>query len=170
MHQKPLNVCNPKVFETIFRSYAKELKRFVFFKSKDMDAAEDIVQDVFVKLWANCGTVAYESVKGFLYTIANNIFLNTVSHQKVVEKHQLASSKEGLSESPEYLMIEQEFYIKLETAIANLPEKQKEVFLMSRMENKKYKEISEILGISVKAVEKRMHTALLVMREKIGNV
>ena len=111
----------------------KEVKRFIFFKTRDMDAAEDIVQDVFVKLWANCGTVAYDSIKGFLYTIANNLFLNTVSHQKVVEKHQQSFSKESLSESPEYLMIEQEFYTKLETAISDLPEKQREVFLLRRI-------------------------------------
>lgn len=170
MHHEPSDICNPKIFETIFKNYAKEVKRFIFFKTRDMDAAEDILQDVFVKLWVNCKTIAYESIKGFLFTIANNLFLNTVTHQKVVEKHQLMYSKEGLSESPEYLMIEQEFYLKLENAIKNLPDKQREVFLLSRIEKKKYKEIAEHLGISVKAVEKRMHSALLVMREKIGDV
>ena len=170
MQQESTNICNPKVFETIFRTYAKEVKRFVFFKTKDIDAAEDIVQDVFVKLWGNCGEVAFNSVKGFLFTIANNLFLNTVVHQKVVEKHQKEFSKEGISESPEFILLEQEFLVTLENAIGDLPEKQREVFLLSRLESKKYKEISELLGISVKAVEKRMHLALLVLREKIGNV
>ena len=55
-------------------------------------------------------------------------------------------------------------------AISDLPEKQKEVFLLSRIEKMKYREIAEMLGISVKAVEKRMHLALLEMKEKIGNV
>lgn len=170
MHHEPTSICNPKVFETIFKNYAKEVKRFIFFKTRDMDAAEDIVQDVFVKLWSNCGAVSLDSVKGFLYTIANNLFLNTVTHQKVVEKHQQSFSKESVSQSPEYILLEHEFYLKLETVIANLPDKQREVFLLSRIEKKKYKEISELLGISVKAVEKRMHAALLVMREKIGDV
>ncbi|TKC00934.1 RNA polymerase sigma factor [Pedobacter cryophilus] len=170
MQQESTNICNPKVFETIFRTYAKEVKRFVFFKTRDMDAAEDIVQDVFVKLWGNCSEVAFNSVKGFLFTIANNLFLNTVVHKKVVEKHQQEFSKEGTSESPEFIFLEQEFLVKLETAIGDLPAKQREVFLLSRLERKKYKEISELLGISVKAVEKRMHLALLVLREKIGNV
>jgi RNA polymerase sigma-70 factor (ECF subfamily) len=67
-------------------------------------------------------------------------------------------------------MLEKEFLEKIEKAISDLPEKQKEVFLLSRIEKMKYREIAEILGISVKAVEKRMHLALLEMKEKIGNV
>jgi RNA polymerase sigma-70 factor (ECF subfamily) len=67
-------------------------------------------------------------------------------------------------------MIEQEFLEKVERVIANLPEKQREVFVMSRIEKLKYKEISEKLNISVKAIEKRMRNALIVVREQIGDV
>jgi len=67
-------------------------------------------------------------------------------------------------------MLEEEFLIKLEKTIADLPKIQREVFLLNRIEKKKYKDIAEQLGISVKAVEKRMHGALLVLREKIGNI
>ena len=84
--------------------------------------------------------------------------------------HQKRTLKSSNYETPEYLLVEKEFLVKIEEAIAALPDKQKEVFLLSRMEKKKYKEIAEILGISVKAVEKRMHLALLEMKEKIGNV
>jgi RNA polymerase sigma-70 factor (ECF subfamily) len=58
---------------------------------------------------------------------------------------------------------------KLESVIAGLPEKQREVFLLSRIDKKKYAEIAEMLDISVKAVEKRMSQALIILREKIGN-
>ena len=60
--------------------------------------------------------------------------------------------------------------LKLKSAIADLPEKQREVFLLSRIDKKKYSEISEIVGISVKAVEKRMSQALVVLRKKIGDI
>jgi len=164
------NICNQKVFENIFNTYAKDLKRFLYFKTQDIDLAEDILQDTFVKLWDNCGKVSYDKSKSFLYTVAKNMFFNVKKHEKVILKHQKHKLRIDNHETPEFLMIEKEFLIKIEEAIASLPEKQKEVFLLSRIEKKKYKEIAEMLGISVKAVEKRMHFALLVMKEKIGNV
>ena len=150
--------------------YAKDLKRFIFFKTQDIDAAEDILQDTFIKLWDNCDNVNYSSVKSYLYAVANNSFLNKVKHDKVVSKYQDGHQLKVTNESPEFVLLEKEFLEKIEAAIEALPEKQREVFLLSRLEKKKYAEISEMLGISVKAVEKRMHSALKTMREKIGDV
>jgi RNA polymerase sigma-70 factor (ECF subfamily) len=164
------NLCHKKVFEHVFETYAKDLKRFIFFKTKDADQTEDILQDCFVKLWDNCSNVDYDKVKPYLYKMANNLFLNIVKHNAVKQKHKHNLVKDSTNESPEYLMIEQEFYDKIQRAIANLPEKQREVFLLNRIEKKTYKEIAETLNLSVKAVEKRMHLALKTMREHIGNI
>ncbi len=164
------NVCNEDVFESVFNNYAKDIKRFIFSKTRDTDLAEDIVQDTFVKIWEDCEKVVYDTIKSYLYTIANNLFLNIVKHKKVVDNHQQGYKKDRTNESPEFLLLEEEFLIKLEKTIENLPETQREVFLLNRIEKMKYKDIAERLGISIKAVEKRMHGALLVLREKIGNV
>ncbi len=164
------NICESKTFEAIYKTYAKEIRRFLFYKTQDIAAAEDILQDVFVKLWGNCGKVEYEKVKSYLYTIANNMFLNEKKHEKVVMKYNKHNVKSSTNESPEYIMLEKEFMEELETTIASLPEKQRVVFLMNRIEKKKYKEIAQHLDISVKAVEKRMHQALVIMRKEIGNV
>ncbi|WP_323788641.1 RNA polymerase sigma-70 factor [Psychroserpens sp.] len=164
------NICHSKTFETLYQMYAKDIRRFIFFKTQDIDKAEDILQDTFIKLWDNCGKVNYDKAKSFLYTVATNTFLNTIKHEKVVQKHQQSMTSQLSNESPEFIMLEKEFMEKLERTINSLPEKQKEVFLLNRIEKKKYKEIAEQLGISVKAVEKRMHSALLVLREHIGNV
>ena len=164
------NICNSTVFEKVFADYAKDVKRFMYFKTKDMDLAEDIVQDTFIKLWEKCKDTTFDTVKSFLFTIANNLFLNIIKHNKVVHKHQQGYIHENSNESPEFLYLEQEFLEKLEKAIADLPEKQREVFLLSRIEKKKYKEIATQLQISVKAVEKRMHNALKVLKDKIGSV
>jgi len=164
------DLCSRDTFESVFNSYAKDLRRFIFFKTQDVQIAEDIVQDTFIKLWQNCSNVDYGKVKSYLYTVANNQFLNKVKHDKVVQKHQQGINFSSNNESPEFLMIEQEFLEKIEKAIADLPEKQREVFLLNRMEKKKYKDIAVELDISVKAVEKRMHNALKTMREKIGNI
>ena len=67
-------------------------------------------------------------------------------------------------------MIEKEFLLKIEKSISELPDKQREVFLLSRIEKKKYKEIALLLGVSIKTVEKRMHDALKVINKKIGKV
>ncbi len=164
------NICKPKIFEGIYQTYAKDLRRFIFYKTQDIDQAEDILQDTFVKLWDNCSKVDPTKVKSYLYTVATNIFLNMVKHKKVVRKHQQTMTVHHTNESPEFVMLEKEFMDKLQQTIQALPEKQREVFLLNRIEKKKYKEIALQLDISVKAVEKRMHLALLVLREKIGNI
>lgn len=170
MSDEQHNICNSKTFESTYQAYAKDLRRFIFYKTQDIDLAEDILQETFIKLWDNCSKVDIEKVKSYLYTVATNIFLNMMKHNKVVRKHQHHLSKNYTNESPEFIMLEKEFMDKLEHTIQSLPEKQREVFLLNRIEKKKYKEIAEHLGISIKAVEKRMHLALLVIRKEIGNI
>ncbi len=162
------DICKTSVYNHVFNTYAKDLKRHLFFKYNDMTSAEDVLQETFIKLWNNCSKVTLEKVKSYLYTIANNAFLDIKKHEKVVLQHQKGYVNYNKSESPEFLLIEEEYLIKVEQAIESLPEKQKEVFLLSRMEKKKYREIAELLDISIKTVEKRMQNALLVMREKLG--
>ena len=164
------NICESKIFEDVYNMYAKDIRRFLFFKTQDLDKAEDILQEVFIKLWENCSKVDYDKVKSYIYSIANNMFLNEVKHQKVVQNYNKHNKNESTNESPEFIMLEKEFLEKLESTIATLPEKQREVFLMNRIEKKKYNDIALHLDISVKAVEKRMHQALVVMRKEIGNV
>jgi RNA polymerase sigma-70 factor (family 1) len=164
------NICESKIFEAIYNAYAKDIRRFLFYKTQDLDKAEDILQEVFIKLWENCNKVDHDKVKSYIYSIANNMFLNEVKHQKVVLNYNKYNKNESTNESPEFIMLEKEFLEKLESTIATLPEKQREVFLMNRIEKKKYKEIALHLDISVKAVEKRMHQALVVIRKEIGDV
>ncbi|MNE92117.1 RNA polymerase sigma factor [compost metagenome] len=71
------------------------------------------------------------------------------------------------NENPEYLLEEKQFQVKLLKAIENLNEKQRIAFLMHRIDGKKYNEIALELNISVKAVEKRIHLALLSLRKEI---
>ncbi len=170
MKKNNSNICDEKIFEKIVTTYAQDLKRFLFFKTQDTDKTEDLVQDTFVKLWENCDNVTYSKVKSYLFTVANNLFLNHIKHLKVVHKHQQSAGHKITLQSPEYLMIEQEYLQKIERSIAALPQKQREVFLLSRIEKKKYKEIAIMLDVSIKTVEKRMHDALIQIRQTIGNI
>lgn len=168
MKKEIKKICKPSVFEELFNNYSGDLKRFIYYKTQDLDKTHDILQETFVKLWERCGSVDYTKVKSYLFTTANNIFLNSVKHTNVVRAYAKLPQKNTTQESPEYLMIEKEFLEKLEHAISILPETQKEVFLLSRIEKKKYREISDLLGISVKAVEKRMHLALKSMKDVLN--
>ncbi|NQY07685.1 MAG: RNA polymerase sigma-70 factor [Flavobacteriaceae bacterium] len=167
MNESKNNVCEEKTFESVFNHHAKTLRNFIYFKCGNSDQADDLVQDAFVKLWNNCAKVPFEKAKSYLYTIANNAFLNEVAHEKVKLKYRQHSSAAVNNENPDFVLREKEFKKELTQAIANLSEKQREVFLLNRIEKKKYKEIAEMLDISVKAVEKRMHGALVSLRKEI---
>ncbi|MGB2128905.1 MAG: RNA polymerase sigma factor, partial [Flavicella sp.] len=161
------SVCEAKVFEQLYQKYSKILYSFIYYKCGDKAQAEDLVQDTFVKMWQHCEKVVFEKAKSFLYTVANNQFLNQVAHKKVVLKHRVHLKSRNDNESPEFILEEKEFMKKLQNAISELTEAQREVFLLNRIDKKKYREISEMLGISEKAIEKRMHGALLKLREKL---
>ena len=164
------SVCESKVFENVFNTHSKALHNFMYYKCGDADLAQDFVQESFVKLWQNCAKVVFDKAKSYLFTVANNLFLNNVAHKKVVLKHQQRGAKHHTNEDPSFLMEEQEFMVKLQDAIADLPEKQREVFLLNRIDKKKYREIAELLNVSIKTVEKRMSLALKTLRNKIGNI
>lgn len=161
------DVCKESVYTNVYTTYAKAIWNFIYFKCGNQDEANDLVQEAFVKLWNNCAKVPPEKAKSFLYTVANNAFLNAVAHKKVVLNYESSKTGRINQQSPEYLLEEKEFEAKLQNAIANLSEAQRVAFLMNRIEGKKYKEIAEILGISVKAVEKRMSQALSALKKEI---
>jgi RNA polymerase sigma-70 factor (ECF subfamily) len=94
-----------------------------------------------------------------------------LKHDKVVINFELKSDRNGThDESPEFLMVEHELRKEFEKAISSLPEKQRTVFLMNRLENQSYSEIAALLDLSVKTVEKRMHNALVSLRKVIKSV
>lgn len=164
------NVCSESIFNRLYEQWGKSIYHFMFFKCGNEAQANDLVQEAFIKLWQNCEKVKEEKAKSFLYTVANNMFLNEVAHQKVVLKHAKRQPRKINEQHPEYLMEERQFHEKLQAAIADLTEAQRTAFLMNRIDGKKYTEIADILGISVKAVEKRMSQALASLREKIDNI
>ncbi|MFC2109665.1 RNA polymerase sigma factor [Bacteroidota bacterium] len=163
------SVCETTVFESLYTSHSKSLYNFIYYKCGNEAQAEDLVQEAFIKMWKNCAKVIFEKAKSFLYTVTNNLFLNEVAHKKVVLKYNQIPVNDATNESPDFIMEEKEFMDKLQKAISDLTDGQREVFLLNRIDKKTYKEIAEMLEISVKAVEKRMHGALVKMREKIGN-
>lgn len=164
-------ICNETVFSTFFKSHAKNLRNFLAYKFGNLEKAEDVTQEAFIKLWQNCADVPIEKAKSYIYTIANNSSLNDIAHQKVVLNYSKSHSNQDTNiESPEYILEEKQFKTKLLTAIEKLNETQRTAFLMHRIDGKKYSQIAEELNISVKAVEKRIHIALLELRKEISGL
>ena len=71
------SVCEKKNFERIFKLYSETIRNFIFYKCGDIQQAEDLTQEAFIKLWDNCAKVVFDKAKSFLYTVANNAFLIT---------------------------------------------------------------------------------------------
>ena len=160
------DTCHPSTFRELFFRYAAPLRHFVFFRSGDWAGAEDAVQESFLRLWKNCQAVPPEKAKSYLYTVANHLFLDDTRRQQVIFKFMQFAERVAPAGAPaaDYDLETREIEGKLDTALAQLPEGQRVVFLMNRVEKMTYAEIAERLGLSVKAVEKRMHGALVELR------
>ncbi len=164
------NICNENLFSSIFTKYSKSLHDFLYYKFGESFNPKDKVQDAFIKLWENCKTISPNKAKSYLFTVANNLMLNEAAHQKVVLKFQKIKPKEHTNETPEFILEENEYMLKLQSAIANLTEAQRTAFLLNRIEGKKHKEIAKLLDISTKAVEKRIYGALKKLRVDIKDI
>jgi len=161
-------ICEEITFSGFFKGHAKALRNFLYYKFGNEEQADEATQEAFIKLWENCANVPPEKAKSFLYTVANNTTLNHIAHKKVVLEYSKKNvNHDTNNQSPEFLMEEDQFAVKLQNAIANLSEAQRSAFLLHRIDGKKYHEIAEILEIGVKAVEKRIHGALLQLLKEI---
>lgn len=163
------NVCQEKVYESIFRSHATDLHNFLHYKYGSGNNPKDIVQEAFLKLWKNCKSILPEKAKSFLFTVANNQMLNELSKSKTALRFTETKPKNYTIESPEYLLQEDEYKSRLEAALADLSEDQRVTFLLNRVEGKKHKEIAEMLDISRKTVEKRIYTTIKILKTKLGD-
>lgn len=154
-------------FEQLFDAYCDELRHYIFYKSGELEIAEDIVQDTFLKIWEMRLSVRPDTARALLYTIASNQFANKYKRQKLKFRFQQSIVEERTFETPEFEMELKEFDQKLQQVLADLNEKSRTVFLMNRIDQLTYNEIAKNLNISVKAVEKRMKKALEFIHLKI---
>ncbi|MEL7003728.1 MAG: RNA polymerase sigma factor [Bacteroidota bacterium] len=161
------SICDEQVYSAVYRSNAEKLRNFLYYKCGDMDKAEDLMHDTFHRLWKKCAEIVYDKVVGFLYTVSNNLFLDQVRSQKVSLKFEKSQLPQQNAEDPYFQLRTDEFREKIESAISELPEGQREAFLLNRIDKLTYKEIAERLEISQTAVEKRIAKALLKLKSTI---
>lgn len=163
------HVCEDKVFASIFNTHSRTIFNYIYYKFGNEEKAYDAVQEAFIKLWENCAKVSPEKARSFVYTVANNLYLNVIKADKVRLKHR-ENTVGATHESPEFIMEQEEFGRKLDKALQDLPDNQRTTFLLNRIDGKKYNEIAALEGVSVKAIEKRMHLALKTLREQIDGI
>lgn len=163
------NICSDAVFEQIYNKYSKDLNDFLFYKYGSALNPADKAQDAFVKLWDNCKKVTFSKAKSFLFTVANNLMLNEVKHQKVVLKYQKIQPDNTSHETPEFLLEKEQYLERYKTVLESLKEEQRVAFLLNKVEGKKHSEIAEMLGVTQKVVEYRIYTAFKILKTELEN-
>ncbi|MGM0376310.1 MAG: RNA polymerase sigma-70 factor [Bacteroidota bacterium] len=165
---KGLGRDDKKALDELYQYYYPRLYGLSKGFLKVEDDIDDILQDVFVKIWLNRRKInSVETFNSWIFTIAKNAILSyfrekTRYNEFETRVQHLATAEVVLNSEVEY----EDLKKQTDKIIANLPEKRKEIFLLSREEGMSYKEISEKLGISIKTVEDHMLHALRYLREQ----
>jgi len=139
----------------------------MYYRCGELEKAEDLMQEAFIRLWENCKKVLIEKAKSYVFTTANRLFLNDLEHNKVVLNFAKNNAFNSTSESPEFILEEKEFKEQLEAAISALPDSQREVFLMNRIDKLSFQEIADIQGVSIGAVHKKMYKAMDKLKNSV---
>ncbi|MCJ7468013.1 MAG: sigma-70 family RNA polymerase sigma factor [Maribacter sp.] len=163
------DICQRHVFSGIYNKYAKSLHDYLYYRYGERLNPNDKAQEAFIKLWEHCKEVTLGRAKSFLYTVANNMMLNEVKHQKVVLRYQKLKPSEHSNETPEFLMEKEEYFQKYQKALEKLSKEQRVAFMLNKAEGKKHEEIAEMLGITRKVVEYRIYTAFGILKKELEN-
>ena len=156
-------------FEKLFNNHYSNLCAYANNFLKDVDASEEVVQEVLFKLWTNRqNLIISSSIQSYLFKSVRNASLNVLKHVNIREDYKVQNEYERESElSSEDEMIVSELDQKIRATIDLLPIERKKVFILSRYDGLKYKEIAEKLNISVSTVENQMVKALKFLRNEL---
>ena len=153
-----------KAYKELFISLYTYLLHFAFSLVKMKQPAEEIVSDVFIKIWQKRKELEkIENLKVYLYIATKNTALNYLEKQKITATDNIdkfTNQFKSIYFDPEQLMITADMVSLIYEAIENLPSKCKIIFKLVKEDNLKYKEVAEILNISEKTVENQLAIAL----------
>jgi RNA polymerase sigma-70 factor (ECF subfamily) len=158
-------------FEKLFRSSYVSLVRYAKTLIRDHDAAEEIVQDLFFRLWKDRQDMKIESsLNGYLFKSVHNRALHYIEHQKVVSRHagEMIAGAELTSETVTEVIYYNELQERVSRVLERLPGRCRMIFRMSRFDGMKYTEIADKLAVSLKTVEADMGKALKEFRKALA--
>ena len=161
------------VFDIIYKKYSRRLYGFVFRYIKQETDTEEIVQEVFIKIWKSRDKIdVYSSFESFLFTIAHNTMVNLLKKRAVEQKYvEHVKSMQSIDETYELTdeIHYQELKHRFQGLLDELSPRQKEIFQLSRYEGLSNKEIAEKLGISTNTVKNHLVTTLSFLKSKLDN-
>lgn len=154
-------------FKKIFDECFDNIRSYIYYRCTDEETASDLAQEVFMRIWEKRDRLNSDSLKPLLYKIAHDLVVSHYRRQSVQLDFEKTMQWDETIDSPQEDMQFVELKRQYADALAGLSDKIRETFLMSRNDELKYQEIAQRLGISLKAVEKRMSTALFVLKQKL---
>jgi RNA polymerase sigma-70 factor (ECF subfamily) len=168
---------NEEAFRQLFAVYFPRLNDFAQKVTRDDGISQDIVQEVFVKVWEKRSEITDINPEAFLFRLVRNRCIDYIKHLKVINNRMQEVRVESKYEelyridfigNEPYVLIEEEIKNKIDSTIRNLPERCREVFILSRMQGLKNREIAEKLNISIKNVERHLSRASQSFRENFS--
>jgi RNA polymerase sigma-70 factor (ECF subfamily) len=159
-----------KAFEDLFRAFYGDLCNYAYQYSRDKDTAEEIVQDLFYKLWEKKETIMIRSsIRSYLYRSVYNNAMMLIREKNVRKTTNTLPEDSQMfpGQMPDEQLETRELDRVVESTLSAMPKKVRRIFEMSRFEGLKYKEIADKLLISIKTVEANMGKALKLFRENL---
>lgn len=161
---------NRAAFKTLFHRYAEALSAFAEQYTNSPEIAEELVQDLFLKIWRDRANWSPStSVKSYLYTAIRNQALDCLKHEQIVEEGEALISNRSSVQGPADRLCHEELREAVQEAIQELPKRRRHVFKLSRQHGLTYKEIATVLDISKKTVETHMQRAFKSLREGLDS-
>jgi RNA polymerase sigma-70 factor (family 1) len=156
-------------YREIFTRYYPGLVSFAYKILSDHHHAKDVAQNIFIRIFSRRGTITItQNIKSYLYSAVHNECLNVLKKESVTSLQYRKYSEEPLDHDSIQDAIKQtERENKIYQAIENLPPQCRRIFVMSRLEEKKNKEIADVLGISIRTVETQISNALKYLRNAL---
>ncbi len=169
--QQNIKTINRAEFEVLFRTLYSNLCAYANKYINDVDASEDVVQEVFFKLWNKRESIEItSSIQSYLYRAVRNSSLNLIKHINIREEYKEYNKREIYYNKTNYddEIFATELEHKIRETIEQIPPERRKIFIMSRYDGLKYREIAEKLNISIKTVENQMGKAIKYMRKNLA--
>jgi RNA polymerase sigma-70 factor (ECF subfamily) len=161
-----------EAFSILFLTYYNDLVFFANNILRDINKAEEIVQDTFTKLWEEHESLIIKvSLKSYLLKAVQNKCLDWFRHMKTRQKYisEIMQENYFFEYDADNYLLKSELERRIEACIANLPDELKEVFCKNRYDGLTYNELAERLNVSVRTIEVRISKALQILRKELND-